>query len=343
MKKIFFGIVLLHLLFQSYKETRPTRLIYGLNIIYYDFYKIPVESLNFNEEIPLPADLDKFFNNNLWNPKIENFKELDSLFWAEASLFNLTPEKIKYMGFKEVIKVIVDIIAYKMNYFNVDLDTNFTKKYGSNLPIETYFKLGLGDCDKYRDLTIALFSLVKPLNPNLKNIYLSTERLGGKILPHAWVSIIILQKNRIILSHIDPTFYDNNNPLEATDFHLHLRNDVFKADFYRGLSGEENLIYAYQILEGKVSTINENTELEEILDNMSYLLLLISYYNLDYSVLKIPYLIKIYEEKGFTKTLDNLLYRAYKIYLNAKDISKAEYYKQRLIKEFPNSYWIKKL
>lgn len=327
-------------------ETSPiqeiaTREKYGQNIIYYDFSKIPLDSLILDEEISFPNDLKNFLNDEFNNPKIQDPQRFEELFWKEADKLGFTADKFKEMNIYQAIKAVVKIVGARITYHDVDGDTNFTKTYGQHLPIDVYFELGLGDCDKYRGATLAAFKIIKPLNPRLRNVYLSTEELGGNTQFHAWVSVVIPQQDRLIVSHIDPTFSDNGGALEADDFHITLQNNFFLARFYRKLSGWENQVYIYQIFENGLPAVKSDGELEEILDEMSFVVLIIAISKPELAVEKILPVIQLYETKGFTFTLDALLYRACEIYSRAGNTSEAEKYKQRLLTEFPNSYWSK--
>ena len=93
-----------------------------------------------------------------------------------------------------------------------------------------------------------------------------------------WVAILIVQENSLILSHIDPTFYDigRQSPkklLADDDWYITLKNDIFKACFYRELGGGDlsNLSHAYDIFEEKYNNIADRKPREEILENMNFI------------------------------------------------------------------------
>ena len=316
---------------------------YGQNIVYYDFSKIPVDSLVLDKEIPLPNDLKYCLSSIIYSPRIQNPQSFERLFWEEANKLGLAADKFKEMDIQQAVTAIVKVVGSRITYCLVDKDTSFINKYGEHLSIDKYFYLGLGDCDKYRNACIAAFKIVKVLNPKLQNVYLSTKGFGGNQQPHAWVSVIIPQETLLILSHIDPTFYDNGGALEADEFHITLQNNIFLGYFYGILLGSENNLYAYQIFEKAVPMIEDEKQLENILDRMSFYALVTSIYNPQLAPEKILPVIQLYETKGFTAILDKLLYRAYKIYKAAGKTEEAEKYKQRLLTEFPNSYWVRKV
>jgi len=320
-----------------------TRETYGQNIVYYDFSKIPFDSLILDQKISPPTDLQQYFDDNFNNPRIRNEAKFEKIFWKEANRLGLTANDFQKMNPFQAILSIVKIVSARFTYYDVDKDSNFIKRYGEHLPIEDYFEIGLGDCDKYRDATLAAFKVIKSLNPSfLQNIYLTNE-LGGNHQPHAWVAIVIIQKDQLILSHIDPTFFDNGGKLETDNFHINLKNKLFLARFYQKLVGYENQVYAYQIYEKCLPSLNDDKELESVLDEMSFLALIISIYKPKVGLEKILPIIKLYEKKKFNSTLDALLYRAYKIYCQTGDSQTAEIYRQKLLTNFPHSFWSKQI
>jgi len=313
---------------------------YGDNIVYYDFSKIPVSSLVLNKKISVPDDLKKYLDDKYNNPRIEDSLRFAQDFWEEAAKLGFNPDQFKVMTVRQTIRAIVKIIGSRFTYLDVDNERSaFAKEYGTYLSTDTYFHLGLGDCDKYTFATIAGFHLVKESNPRLQNVYLSRKDLGGYNIYYAWISVLILQENRLVLSHIDPTFADNDGKLEADDFHLILRSNIFIADFYRSLSGYENWLFAYQILDKAIPEAESKRQREKIASRMTRLALRISFYKPAVGVEKILPLIQLYETEGFTKTRDNFLFRTYRIYSAAGKETEAENYKQKLYKEFPDSFW----
>lgn len=315
---------------------------YGKNIIYYDFSKIP-DNLILDTKIRLPEDLEKFLYYKYNNPAIENPSRFEQEVWEEANKLGYTPDKFRNANFREAIMATVEIVVSRLTPYRVDKETDFVEKYGRHLSDDTYFHLKLGDCDKYRNNTIGVFNIVKKLNPKLQNVYLSIQELGGNFgTSHAWVSVVILQHNYLVLSHIDPTFYDTGGgPFEADDFHICLEHNIFIGYFYRALYGCDNLLYAYQIFEEEFLKTESKKWQEKILAHMNFIVLHISIYKPRVALDKGLWVLEQYEAEGFTKNLDDILYRVYKIYLEVDNKLEAEKYKQRLLKEFPDSYWLR--
>lgn len=337
-------IVLLCLLagrFVYANDDVPTYKRYGKNIFYYDFSKIP-DNLVLDRKIELPKDLKEFLDYKYNNPMIENPLRFEQEAWEEAHKLGYTLDNLKNASFKEAIMAAVEIVVSRLTYHSVDWDENFIRKYGKHQPTDVYFHLKLGDCDKYRDATIGVFDIIKKLNPRLQNVYLSNEKLGSNHEQHAWISIVIPQDDYLILSHIDPTFYDNYKLLEAGNNHICLEHNIFIGYFYNALSecdsGYDSLIYAYQILEEKILKVESKKWQEKILYDMSFIASLISIYKPRMALDKIRQVLALYEAEGFTENLDGILAHAFDICLEADEKLEAEKYKQRLLKEFPDSF-----
>ncbi len=313
---------------------------YGKNIVYFDFSKLPEELIP-KEKMKLPSDLEKSLNKGYDKPEIKNEQVFMGDFWKEAVKLDYSPDKFKEMGFKKAIQAAVEITASRFTYTLVDDSGNwFAQKHGKSLSTDEYFHYGFGDCDKYRNATIAAFEFIKSFNPKLENVYLSKEEFGGSKEWHAWVSIIIPQKDHLIISHIDPTFYDNDGELEASkdefDSHILVYNDAFKAYFYHKLGDYE---YACSLFEEALSRTMDEKTIEKLLDDMSYTVLRMS--NKRISSEKIEWVRQQYESKGFKDNLDDILYRSYKVHKQTGNKEESQTYLQRLFEEYPKSYWSK--
>lgn len=309
---------------------------YGRNIIYYNFSELP-EDLISKEDIKLPHDLERRINNIINSSRISNPSRFREGVLKEAEKLGYAEEMLKSLSIKEAIFTAAKITGSKINYHLVDSDPEFLSQYGSNLTTDDYFYIGLGDCDKYRNITIGIFNIMKEINPNLKNVYLASEELGGVMIFHAWVSILIPNKENLMLCHVDPTFYDNGGKFEAGEKHIMLKNDAYKAYFYQELCDYEN---SYMLFEESMQKQTDDETLETLLDGASFALFMSSDKNPKFAAESIEKINKTYESKGFKQNLASLLYRSFRIYKDAGDKEKSEYYKQRLLNEFPDSYWV---
>ncbi|MDP2908630.1 MAG: hypothetical protein Q8N77_02375 [Nanoarchaeota archaeon] len=325
------------------KRKKPAYEVYGRNIEYLDFSKISEDSIP-SKKVPLASDLEDYVNSKWNNPVIKDFKKFEQDFWEEALKLGYSADKLNGMGVKDSIKAVADIVASRFTYEEVDDEENwFNKKYGSHLPLEEYFHHKIGDCDKYRDAMITSFKIVQELNPGLKNIYLARQELGGVDgINHAWVAIVLPFDDKLVLSHVDPTFYDNNGEFEAvkdkSDAHVWVSNDAFKGFFYHTLNDYR---HAYDLFKESASKTENENMLESLLKQTGFTVNMLACY--EKATDEIEWVRQQYESKGFTESLDHILYYSYKAHLDAKSLEKAEFYKQRLFKERPNSYWIKQI
>ncbi len=315
--------------FEKKVKPRKTRTydIYGERIFYQDFSKIDFSSVEKEKELVVPWDLGFI----LEHPKIKDKEKLEGLVFEEARKLGYTKESISKLSIKDAILLSVEVVASRINYYDVDHDKKFIKEHGAFLPIDVYFELGKGDCDKYASAVIAVFDVFKDLNKNLKNVYITNSGIGHIPQPHDWNAIIILYENKIVVSHIDPTFYDNGGKLEGEKgFHIPENNLEFLARFYSDiLDFKAGSIYYSKLLdvaEGKQSKA-------EILADLAYL----------YFQLKEPQ--KVEEVRNeFLKLnvkyeMDEILYYSYEAEKHYGDTKKAEEFKRQLVKLFPDSYW----
>ena len=317
-------------------KKKSTFKTYGRNIKYYNFSELPENSIP-KEYVELPYDLEKCVNDELNRPDIADPSRFRREVLKEAEKLGYTEEMLKSLSVKEAILTAAKITGSKIDYHLVDSDPEFLSKYGSNISTDTYFYIGLGDCDKYRNITIGIFEIMKSINPNLKNVYLASEELGGYMDFHAWVSIVIPCKESLMLCHVDPTFRDNGGNFEAGERHIMIENEAYKAYFYKELQDCEN---AYMFFEESIKKQNDEDVLERLLEDTSFTLYLFSHEKPEFASEKIEKINQMYESKGFKDHLDSILYRSFIIYKDAGNKEKSEYYKQRLLKEFPDSYWV---
>lgn len=311
---------------------------YGENIIYYNFTEIP-NNLALTRKIEMPFDLEEYVENKWSIPRIKNILRFEKEFWDEAIKLGYSKEKFQNMNIQEAVWAAVKITCSRISYFDVDADKAFIKKYGVLLPADEYFHLKLGDCDKYANITIACFNIIKRFNKNLQNVYLSQSDLGGNNIPHAWICILIVQKDGLIISHIDPTFYDNKDKLEASDYHLDRDNNFYLVNFYSTLKGVQNQRYAYQLAKS-IFLKTKNDKKDIVLSKMSYICYIMSMYKSIEVFSEIEWILKEWNQEDPCREYEDLIfYNAYMIYKSNGNTEKAFYYKDELLKKYPNSFW----
>lgn len=301
---------------------------YGMNVKYYNFSQLPLESLP-EKEIGVPLDMEWHINYN--KPRINDQKNFERIVLEEAAKLGHSEEELNCLSLEKAVKMAMDITASRMTPHLVDNDKEFSKKYGVDISHDEYFEIGLGDCDKYANIAIGIFDILKEKNPNLKNAYLSNSSLGGRSQLHEWNSLIILKEDSILLSHLDPMWYDSDNVLEAFKYHINLKGNIYLAKFYYSLS---DYSFAFDIYKNAYEKV-EKEDKEEISGNMAF-----SAYMLK-SVEKIRWLEEQYYENDLTEGLDKILCYYYKILKEVGFVEEAEEKKKELLEKFPDSVWAK--
>lgn len=192
---------------------------------YFDFSKLEIAD---SEPVPVPYDIARRILAKAVSlrPEPEKFRKM---VFGAAEKLGYGEDELGGLDAKVSIMLAVDIVAGRMEPFNVDFDNDFLKKYGEHLSYYGYFEIGKGDCDKYSTTTIAVFNMFREINPRLSNVYMC-DQVGGQ-MPHSWNSVLVIEKDRIKVSYIDPIFYDNGEGLEASEFHLD--KDRFMESFYQ--------------------------------------------------------------------------------------------------------------
>ncbi len=324
---------------------------YGKNIIYYSFYKIP-KNLNFQKDVPKPKDLEKYLANPLRNRSITNLllvadpQRFEKDICEELANCGYDISDFQKMDTEEAVLAAVKITCSRIEYGFLD-ESKFKQKYQRKIYIDDNFHFRIGDCDKYTDLTITIFDFIKKFNPRLKNVYLLHSDLGGNIYTeHMWVAILIIQDSKVILSHIDPTFYDigKQTPkklLADDDWYITLENDVFKACFYRELeSGNlSNLLYAYDIFEKAYVNASNRGLQEEILDNMNFTALKMAVWGYPKVALqKNEWVMSQYVQKKFGKHQAALIFNNFWIYKLSGNKKLAEQCREELREKYPKKF-----
>ncbi len=303
-------------------------------ITYIDYERINYGEIP-KEKINVPEDFNERIRNyNLFKPKFKNqnkfeedvLKEAEKLGYNQKNLENLTPQ--------QAIKCVLDIVTSRFQYLDVDNDQEFIQKNGKHLKFDEYFALGKGDCDKYSAAFMAVFDIIKKTNPNLQNIYASGHDLGGNTINHAWNSLILLTKEKTLVTHIDPTAYDAGGELQAKKgSHIPKDNTEFLANFFLAVEANSMCYEKSELLFNRATVLDEKAFLISIMtenciglkDNQKMKSVRKKYETLCSQGLKD-------EELGAKIT-----YGLFNIESNTKNQKTAEAYYQELSKKYPNS------
>lgn len=313
-------------LYETYKD----------NIFYNDFFKVDFSSLP-KAAVSLPSDIEdtlSFYDKYIYN--VKDLSSFEKLIWKEAKKLKHDKKSAAALPAKEAIVLAADIVANRYTYFSVDTDKEFLKKHGAFLPIDTYFNIGKGDCDKYADSFVFVFKAIKKVNPNLKNIYVFYRGFGGFSQAHAWNSLIFLREDSMTLSHIDPTAYDDDTKkLEGEKgYHVPKSRLEMLAKVYSAMGNfKTSKNYYEKYLNGLKSTEKKAKALADI----AYL----------GHQLKDKEIIKSARERfmklGTEKYMPSILYYSHQIEKCCGDKVETTKYKKELLKKFPDSFWSKDL
>lgn len=323
------------------KNTGPacTGRRYGTNIVYLNFLSIP-RNLDWSVHYPAPRDLADSLNQRHNKYRIENNKRFTEMIWAEGKKSGINPGTVASAHPLDCVKMAVDIVASGITYHLVDNDKKFIKKHGEFLPHDKYFSLGLGDCDKYASLVIAVFDIFKQHNHRLQNIYISSDHFGGEALLHAWNSVIILQKDKMILSHIDPTFHDNSGELEAQiDYHIITDGKYYQYNFYGSICGRESALFCWELLRSK---FNDNSPqprriYRQLLQSFKRLVI----YDIDRAQRELSFMRKIHRVGRYRQIEDEYFYSVFYLYAKTKNKQMAGNYLAKMKENYPRSFWTK--
>ncbi len=230
----------------------------SLDINYFNFSEMDSINIPFKYIEPVAGLEDIIVDHYGRFSDISDPERFSNAIFSSANKMGFDKESISTLDPKELIDLSYKIITERITYADVDSDPEFAKKHGEQfLPIDKYFYLGEGDCDKYAHLTIATFNLLKNINsdPKIENVYLSRE-FGNVAQPHAWVSITINESpDKLSLSQIDPTFYDSMGEIEACEFHVN--RDHFE---FRVLNELRHYTQSNEIIDKLISVDNDDDE-----------------------------------------------------------------------------------
>lgn len=204
---------------------------YGDSIEYVDYLKLQLQIDQLTPgHLEIIPKLENKLNARTLNLPEEREENFEKFMTDQISNRSLSLETLRIKSASEIIILAVKIVTDSIDYELVDLDG--VKNYDETL------ENGKGDCDKYKNSLIKVFSWFKKYCPSIKHIVIS-ESLGGEDLKHAWNSILVFTPTKLFTSQIDPTFYDNKhdlNDLEADrGYHFSDDRNIFWAKFFGGV------------------------------------------------------------------------------------------------------------
>ncbi len=161
---------------------------------------------------------------------------------SESRRLGVDPEGVAALSPREAVVHAVDVVTSRLEFALVD-SPEFAEKYPARLfpDVDVYFHEREGDCDKYRDLVIAVFDLFRERSPaRLGNVHVVSQAFGGRDEPHAWNAVLLAFPDRIEVAHFDPTWYDGGASLEGGAEHV--SSATFRASFLTRVGALEDAL-----------------------------------------------------------------------------------------------------
>lgn len=233
------------------------------------FFKFPeMDSLNIpTKKIEIPENLENLINLFSYGTKVSNPERFNQEVLDVARDIGYTIEEISVLEPYQLIGLSADIVGKKLLFRYVDEDPDFIKEHGKNLPIDDYFHIGKGDCDKYADLTIATYNLLKKinLNPKTKNVYLTRDFLDNTPDHFRDLVVIPMLQHHIYLTPIDTTRVDLGGKLGASFVHVNPKYSEFR--FFQVM---EDYVRSNQIIDSLLVKETDNIKKKKLLSEKKY-------------------------------------------------------------------------
>lgn len=244
--------------------------IYGYeNVHLTEFNELDFDDLS-TEQVKVPSDLETELENSKDGQylPIENEFTFNQTIYETAEKLGYQKSDLQYLEPKEAVLLTLQIVRETLDYKLVDrpfLEEEGIKKLNPDFlpvyqtPIDTYFHMAIGDCDKFSGLVMYIFDLMKKINPNLANIYIANEDLGGnRDAPHSWNSIVLMFGDKIEVAHVEPQFFSEtcefqNKCLTPSDYYVN--SNTFDFELMYSLndfdSAVENAEETYETIESR--------------------------------------------------------------------------------------------
>ncbi len=316
---------------QQFSQQLQTKLSehYSLdNIVLTDLASASFRKVS-SKSIPLTSDLARKLK---WERSLYDIKDpgkFEALVLKTASELGIEKEVIGYASALELLDLTVGIVCKRMNYFEVDDDTEFKAKYGENLPLDVYFELGLGDCDKYTALAIRVFDVLKKYNSSAVNIHLGSDNFVGCNDVHAWNVVILVLPDRVELVNIDITHYDQGTDLETDRIYY---NFNYSRAFFFSYLGDYSL--AAKLFEDEMPKHKEDSSERSKLYHQRMICELLAH---DYE--KVLATKSLFEQEGLTEGHDSILHMTYTSLVDLRRLTEAGLVRDLILKKYPNSIW----
>jgi hypothetical protein len=284
--------------------------------------------------VPVPQDLAETLKNHYtYAVKLEDPAGFERDILAELAKRGIPEDRIAGLGPRRLVELSYTIICDRLTYHLVDNDKEFKDGKGNIRPIDYYFRRGKGDCDKYRDLTIAAYNILKARAPAATNLYLGSQELGGEFFMHAWPTAILLFPDKAEIAHFDPTFHDGGGQLEGKAGQHHMP-DRFHARVFSAVKDLDRAIACFSAALAKAREAQDRAELYRERAFCEYLK------NDCEAVLRTR---AAFESERLKPFHDAILYYAGQALSRAGRRDESWKARQELVEKYPDSIWIRNI
>lgn len=233
--------------------------VYGYENVYLkNLYDLTFEDTD--ETYKLPSDLEKAIGLDFREKNIElrDKAKFEREVFGIAEKLGYSKEKIKSLQPLEALELVGYIVAenYEFKFINY-----------SDKTIDEIFEARRIKCTDYMYSVIAVFDIIKEINPRLNNVYVTTH-LFCRYIGHAWNTIVVMGKEDVQVAYFDATWYDTG---ETEDFNAtdkwHIDFERWKSQLYADLGDYDA---AQQELKQLIEKTKDERRLEQLLERSAY-------------------------------------------------------------------------
>lgn len=277
------------------KRIEGTRLkdVYGYDSVHLkDFYDLTFENTDKNYKIP--TDLEEAIdlgNVGRRSLELENKEEFRKKILGIAEELEYSEKKIKSLQPLEALELVGNIVVENYEYKQINYDGK---------TIDQIFETREIKCTDYMYSVIAVFDLMKEMNPNLNNVYVRTH-LFSRYIGHAWNTIVVMGKKDVQIAYFDATWYDTEEAenFNATD-RWHIDFERWRSQLYADLGDYDA---AQKELKPLISKTKSKIRLEQLLERSAYYYFLADEYDASLKMYK-----QLADEFPKSKDMDEYIY-----------------------------------
>ncbi|MBI1970832.1 hypothetical protein HYS47_03725 [Candidatus Woesearchaeota archaeon] len=200
------------------------------------FFRQPYKAEELRYQVDCPHDKPAFLSHR--GTRVEDPSSFQTAVLAAAQELGYSEESIHDLSIKESLLLSGRIVAGKLEYHQEMIPKNNGENTSAEqeildifrgkhitpdeakridaMPDDKVFAEGLGICRNYAKVNVAIFNVLKSMNPNLRNTVMRTVISDGYShlvqLPHAWNMVSTIVDNGldidIAVTYVDPTWLD---------------------------------------------------------------------------------------------------------------------------------------